>query len=64
VPPATATVETAAEAVDATGKEKKEEVVIDTAEPLKQNLGYDDWETAKKEIEELRQLKEKPPTPA
>lgn len=64
VPPATATVETAAEAVDATGKEKKEDVVVDTAEPLKQNLGYDDWETAKKEIEELRQLKEKPPTPA
>jgi len=64
VPPATATVETAAEAVDATGKEKKDEVVVDTAEPLKQNLGYDDWETAKKEIEELRQLKENPQTPA
>jgi len=47
VPSATATVETTTDVVDAN-------------EYLKQNLGYQDWEEAKKDIEELRKLKEQP----
>lgn len=35
-------------------KETEEEEVFDADEYLKQNLGFDDWETAKSEIEKLR----------
>lgn len=71
-PPATATVETTQSVeqsnpvqqqpeVKATEPEKKPEVqeeIYDANEYLKNNLGYDNWETAKSEIEQLRKLKE------
>jgi hypothetical protein len=62
VPSTTATVETTTDVVAAT-KEVKTNVkdeVVDANEYLKQNLGYQDWEEAKKDIEELRKLKEQP----
>lgn len=69
VPPTTDTVETPAESVEApattqtTNPEvKAQEDVVDANEYLKQNLGFDDWESAKKELEELRKLKESSPT--
>ena len=37
------------------------EEVVDANEYLKTNLGYDNWEAAKTEIEELRKLKEQKP---
>ena len=36
------------------------EVIVDANDYLKTNLGYDSWETAKAEIEQLRQLKDTP----
>lgn len=38
------------------------ETIVDANEYLKTTLGYDSWEVAKAEIEELRQLKLNPPT--
>lgn len=61
VPPTTATVETPAEAVEAPVTTTTEEPKVE-ANPLKDNLGYDDWDAAKKEIEELRKLKDAAPT--
>lgn len=61
-PPATATVETTQavenQVIPETEVKKDDEVVVDANEYLKQNLGYDDWNTAKNEISELRKLKE------
>ena len=65
-PPATATVETT-QAVETTTTQEavteKTEVAeqVNPNEYLKQNLGYDDWETAKSEIAELKKLKEQKP---
>lgn len=46
--------------------EKKDEdyLLVDSNEYLKQHLGYDDWEVAKAELQQLRELKEKAQTPA
>lgn len=62
VPSATATVETTTDVVAATEEVKTnvQDEVVDANEYLKQNLGYQDWEEAKKDIEELRKLKEQP----
>jgi hypothetical protein len=60
-PPATATVETTQEVeetVTTTTVEKESEEVVNADDYLKQNLGYSNWDEAKKEIEELRKLKE------
>ena len=40
--------------------EEVKEEVIDANEYLKTNLGYDDWDSAKKDIEEWRKVKGKP----
>lgn len=40
-----------------TTKPKEDEEIVDANVYLKKELGYDDWGAAKKEIEELRQLK-------
>lgn len=48
------------EEVAATIEEKKEEAkdnIVDANQYLKENLGFDNWELAKKEVEELRKLK-------
>ncbi len=62
VPSTTATVETTTDVVAATEEVKTnvQDEVVDANEYLKQNLGYQDWEEAKKDIEELRKLKEQP----
>lgn len=44
--------------------EAKESNVIDANEYLKQQLGYDDWDAAKTELQQLRELREKAQTPA
>lgn len=69
VPSPTATVETATPAAATQAQETAQqtttttpatetEEVVDANEYLKNNLGYDNWDTAKKEIEELKKLKE------
>lgn len=62
VPSTTATVETTTDVVAATEEVKTnvQDEVVDVNEYLKQNLGYQDLEEAKKDIEELRKLKEQP----
>lgn len=62
VPSATAAVETTTDVVAATEEVKTnvQDEVVDANEYLKQNLGYQDWEEAKKDIQELRKLKEQP----
>jgi hypothetical protein len=62
-PPATATVETTQSVEQPTTATTPtttvvEEQVIDANEYLKQNLGYENWEVAKQDIEELKKLKE------
>lgn len=41
-----------------------DEQIIDANEYLKQQLGYDSWDVAKTELQQLRELKEKAQTPA
>lgn len=70
-PPATATVETTAQVEETatqaaeqttetqtTTQSETQEEIVDANEYLKQNLGYESWDAAKQEIEELRKLKE------
>lgn len=45
------------EPAPAATEKKDDEQVVDANEYLKKELGYDDWGTAKKEIDELRQLR-------
>lgn len=40
---------------------KTDDEIVDANEYLKTNLGYESWDAAKKEIEELRQLREQKP---
>lgn len=44
--------------------ETPEEVIIGDRDLLMQQLGYDDWGKAKSDLEELKKLRETPPTPA
>lgn len=71
-PPATATVETTgqveqgaetattqtAETTTQTAAQQANDDVVDADEYLRQNLGYESWDAAKQEIEELKKLKE------
>lgn len=71
-PPATATVETTgqveqgaetaatqtAETTTQTATQQVNDDVVDADEYLRQNLGYESWDAAKQEIEELKKLKE------
>jgi len=71
-PPATATVETTgqveqgaetattqtAENTTQTATQQTSDDVVDADEYLRQNLGYESWDAAKQEIEELKKLKE------
>jgi hypothetical protein len=45
-------------------RQEEEIVYVDSNEYIKQHLGYDNWDAAKTEIAELRQLREKAQTPA
>lgn len=64
-PPATATVETTQSVEGAEQKPPNtpavKEDIVDADEYLKKNLGYENWDAAKKEIEELRKLKDVQP---
>lgn len=71
-PPATATVETTAQVEQGaetaatqtaetntqTATQQTNDDVVDADEYLRQNLGYESWDAAKQEIEELKKLKE------
>ena len=71
-PPATATVETTgqveqgaetattqtAETTTQTAAQQANDDVVDADEYLRQNLGYESWDAAKQEIEQLKKLKE------
>lgn len=71
-PPATATVETTgqveqgaetaatqtAETTTQTATQQVNDDVVDADEYLRQNLGYESWDAAKQEIEQLKKLKE------
>ena len=58
IPPAKQ--ETASEQIIEQQHGTEQEEVVDANEYLKTNLGYESWEAAKAEIEELRQLKANP----
>lgn len=45
-------------------EKKTEETIVDANEYLKTNLGFDNWEAAKKEVDELRLLRTAAKTPA
>lgn len=67
-PPATATVETTAQVEQGaetaatqtaeTATQQANSGVVDADDYLRQNLGYESWDAAKQEIEELKKLKE------
>ncbi len=59
--------ETVTETAEVKGSEittNEEEEIVDANEYLKTNLGFDDWDTAKAAMVELKTLKEKAQTPA
>lgn len=43
---------------------KEDVAIVDDKVYLQQQLGYDDWNKAKQDLEELKRLRETPPTPA